>query len=623
MLDKQGKRRFYLYLLFITGMIVVLVVNIFIMMLFISQPDTRPGPVNPVVERGAILDRNGRPLAIQTQLYSVEAWVPGIKDIKETVSLLSSVLEISEDEIFTKLHSTTRSVYIQRKISTRKSEKIREYKSQGKLDGILLRSEYGRIYPEQELASHVIGYSGVDNVGLEGIEYTFDDELSPTPENSLQTEVHGNHIVLTIDINIQYMLDTIARQALKDYKADAVMILAMNAKTAEILGYSCIPDFDPNEFSHSTSEQRINRPLTQAYEPGSAFKIFSLASMLELGSLSPHDTFVCNGFYEKVLPDGSTIRIGCQGVHGTVNPELIIKYSCNAGAAYASEKVDSVMFYDKLKDFGFGQRTGLPLPGESYGIFHEPRTWSLRSKPTIAIGQEISVSAVQMLTAATVFSNRGMLLKPLLVKKIVSPDGKALQTFGREEVRRVVSPEVAAEMLQMMVGATENGGTARAARIEGISIAAKTGTAEVADPATGLYSRDKFVASIIGMFPADNPQIILYVIIQHPQSTLYFGSRIAAPVFKKAAQEIISYYDILQEKDNVVAHADELQLKKPQRIQIGSVLPDLHGLPKRQLLALFEAGIQVHIEGDGYVVAQDPPAGTQVKKGMKVYLRLQ
>ncbi len=623
MLDKQGRRRFYLYILFMAGMIIVLVVNIFIMMLFIPQPDTNPGHISPTVERGAILDRNGRPLAIQTQLYSVEAWVPGIKDIKETVTLLSSVLEMSEDDIFRKLHSTTRSVYIQRKISTKKSEKIREYKNRGKLEGILLRSEYGRIYPEQELASHVIGYSGVDNVGLEGIEYTFDNELSPTPENSDQTEIHGNHVVLTIDINIQYMLDTIAKQARKDYKADAVMILAMNAKTAEILGYSSIPDFDPNEFSTSGSEQRINRPLTQAYEPGSAFKIFSLASMLELGAISPNDTFVCKGYYEKILPDGDSIHIGCQGVHGVVTPELIIKYSCNAGAAYASDMVDSTLFYDKLKDFGFGQRTGLPLPGESYGIFHEPRTWSLRSKPTIAIGQEISVSAVQMISAASVFSNRGMLLKPLLVKKIVSPDGKTLKTFGREEVRRVVSPEVAQEMLRMMVSATESGGTAHRAQVEGISIAAKTGTAEVADPATGLYSKDKFVSSIIGMFPADNPQIILYVVIQHPQTTLYFGSRIAAPVFKKAAQEIISYYDILQNKDNVVAHAGELQLKKPQQITIGAVLPDLRGLPKRQLLALFEAGIQVRIEGDGYVISQDPPAGTPVKKGMKVYLRLQ
>jgi cell division protein FtsI (penicillin-binding protein 3) len=617
MLDKQGRRRFYLFILFIAGMVAVLVVNIFIMMLFIAPPDTTHRQGSPVVERGAILDRNGRPLAIQTQLYSVEAWVPGIEDLKETVSVLSSVLELSEDDIFRKLHSTTRSVYIQRKISTKKSEKIREYKNQGKLKGILLRSEYGRIYPEQELASHVIGYAGVDNVGLEGIEYTFDDELSPAPENTEETEIHGNHIVLTIDINIQYMLDTIAKQALSEYKADAVMILAMNAKTAEIIGYSSIPDFDPNEFSNAKVEDRINRPLTQAYEPGSAFKIFSLASMLELGALSLHDTFVCKGYYEKVLPDGYTIRIGCQGIHGVVTPELIIKYSCNTGAAYASEKVEGMLFY------GFGERTGLPLPGESYGIFHEPHTWSLRSKPTIAIGQEISVSAVQMLAAATVFSNKGMLLKPLLVKKVVAPDGKVLKTFGREEVRRVVSPEVAEEMLRMMVGATENGGTAHAAHVDGISIAAKTGTAEVADPATGLYSKNKFVASIIGMFPADNPQIILYVVIQHPQSTLYFGSRIAAPVFKKAAQEIISYYDILQDKDKVIAHGGELQLKKPQRIKIGSSLPDLHGLPKRQLLPLFEAGIQVYIEGEGYVVSQDPPAGTPVKKGMKVYLKLQ
>jgi len=623
MLDKQGKRRFYIYILFIGVLAVILVINLFVLMIFSPQPENDTQQAKPVVERGAILDRNGRPLAIQTQLYSVEAWIPGIEDIKETVSLLSHVLDISENNIFKKLHSTTRSVYIERKISTKKSEQIREYKKQGKLKGILLRSEYGRIYPEQELASHVIGYIGVDNVGLEGIEYSFDKQLSPDPENSGQTEIHGNHVVLTIDINIQYMLDKIAKETLKEQKADSVMILAMNAKNGEILGYSAVPDFDPNEFLNYKKSDLKNRPLTQAYEPGSAFKIFSLASMMELGALSKYDTFVCNGYYEKVLADGTTIRIGCSGVHGVVTPELILKYSCNAGAAYASDNADSILFYEKLKDFGFGERTGLPLPGESYGIFHEPHTWSARSKPTIAIGQEISVSAVQMITAATVFSNNGMLLKPLIVKKIISPDGKVLKTFGREEVRRVVSPEVAHEILHEMISATDSGGTAHSARLAGIPVAAKTGTAQVADPATGLYSQNRFVASIIGLFPANDPQFILYVVIRNPKGRWYFGTRIAAPVFKRVAEEILSYYDIYGKKDTVITHSGELHIKKPHPVKIGSSLPDLRGLPKRLILPLFEAGITVYIEGEGYVVAQDPPAGTPVKKGMRVYLKLQ
>ncbi len=622
MLDKKGKTRFYIYIGLLGVLVAVLFLNLFVLMLFLPQPENDEKGLTPIIERGAILDRNGRPLAIQTQLYSVEAWVPHIEDIKETVTLLSSVLSSSEDEIFRKLHSTTKSVYIERKISTKKSEKIREYKNQGKLKGILLRTEYGRIYPEQELSSHIIGYVGVDNIGLEGIEYTFDKELSPEPTDNDKTEILGNHIVLTIDINIQYILDKIAKQALAEHKAESITILAMNSRNGEILGYSAIPDFDPNEFLKYDRNERMNRPLTQAYEPGSAFKIFSLASMLEIGAITPDDTFTCNGYYEKELPDGQKIRIGCQGVHGIVNAELIIKYSCNAGAAYASENADDILFYEKLKDFGFGERTGLPLPGESYGIFHEPHTWSKRSKATIAIGQEISVSAIQMLSAATVFCNNGILLKPLIIKKIISPEGKVLKTFGREEIRRVVSPDVALRMLHMMMSASESGGTAHAAAIDGISVAAKTGTAEVPDPATGLYSEDKFIASIIGMFPGEDPQIILYIVIQNPRGEI-FGSKIAAPLFKQAALEIISYYNISQKGDNLITHSGEINIKRPSSIKVGSHLPDLKGLPKRLILPLFQAGIDVFLEGEGYVVSQEPPPGTKIKKGMKVFLKLQ
>jgi cell division protein FtsI (penicillin-binding protein 3) len=622
-LDKKGKTRFYIYISLLGVLVAILLLNLFVLMLILPKPENALKQLIPIVERGAILDRNGRPLAIQTQLYSVEAWVPYIKDIKETVTILSSVLGQSEEGIFRKIHSTTKSVYIERKISTKKSEKIRGYKNQGKLKGILLRTEYGRIYPEQELSAHIIGYVGVDNIGLEGIEYTFDKELSPEPDDIDKTEILGNHIVLTIDINIQYGLDKIARQAYKEHKAESIMILAMNAKNGEILGYSSIPDFDPNEFSKYTRDERLNRPLTKAYEPGSAFKIFSLASMLELGAITPEDKFTCEGYYEKELPDGQKIKIGCQGVHGIVNPELIIKYSCNAGAAYASENVEDILFYEKLKDFGFGERTGLPLPGESYGIFHEPHTWSKRSKATIAIGQEISVSALQMLTAATVFCNQGILLKPLIIKKIISPEGKVLKTFGREEIRRVVSADVADELLRMMTSASEAGGTARAAAVEGMSIAAKTGTAEVPDPTTGVYAEDKFIASIIGIFPSDDPHIILYIVIENPRGDEYFGSKIAAPLFKQAALEIISYYDISKETDNLITHPDEINIKRPSSIKVGSHMPDLKGLPKRLILPLFQAGIDVYMVGEGYVVSQDPSPGTKIKKGMRVFLKLQ
>ena len=307
-----------------------------------------------------------------------------------------------------------------------------------------------------------------------------------------------------------------------------------------------------------------------------------------------------------------------------MNAGLILKYSCNVGAAFASEKVQREPFYQLLLAFGFGRPTGLPLPGESAGILAPPARWSLRTKATIAFGQEISVSAVQVLQAASAIANGGMLLAPRIVSRILSPSGELVKEFGRQPVREVISPQVAREVLEMMATATEESGTARRGRVEGVRISAKTGTAQVRDPATGTYSESSFVASYLGIFPTEEPRVIVYVVVHNPKGQAYYGSQIAAPVFRGVAEDLILQLGIRRRGDAVLEQPGSLRVKVPPPIVLGGSMPDLLGTPKRLLLPLLAVrGLEVRISGDGFVVEQDPPAGTKLEPGASIRLRLE
>ncbi len=621
---KENRR--LLFFIILLGGIFILIIGKLVQLMILTPHSESPNSITlPVVERGPILDRNGKILAISTRLKSVSAWIPDLNDPEGTADLLADILDIrSKEDILLKFQNNSGFVYIKRKITPTESEKLKAIQKDGRLTGINLIPEFGRNYPEQKLACHVLGYVGVDNFGLDGIEYTFNNVLSPPAVGQDLNEVFGNQVFLTLDINIQYIIEKIAEEAYEKNKADSVYILVMDARNGEILGYCAIPGFDPNEYNRFDKNALQNLPLIRAYEPGSVFKIISIASMLELGAIHSHDYFFCNGFYEKKLPDGRVIKIRDLGSHGRVNAQLILKYSCNAGAAYASDRVDASSFYRMLLRFGFGKPTGLPLPGESAGILAEPRHWSSRTKATIAFGQEISVSALQILSAANVLANNGILLKPRIVKKIISPQGKLIKEFPREPISEVLSPDTARSVLEMMETAVQEGGTARRGRIDGIRISAKTGTAQVPDKDTGKYSETDFIASYLGIFPTDDPRLIIYVVINHPRGKQIYGSQIAAPVFRESADRLITYTGIHREGDPIIRHTGEVRIKLPEEITIGSLMPDLTGMPKRLLLPLFKQGrFKVLISGNGYVVNQTPSPGTLLKQGMTVRLELE
>ena len=624
----REKRRLMVFASLLALFALALVGRLVQLMIVVPAREGEQPLLLPEVERGAILDRQGRLLAITTRQQRVSAWVPSVSNPGESADVLAGILGADRDRILENFRRRPGYALIKRKVTPAEEAAIRARKEEGKLAGIRLEDDFGRFYPEGRLASHVVGFVGIDNVALAGIEHTFNDELAPQPVGTDAESVFGNQVFLTIDGSIQYIVEEIARRAIEATHADSLMILVMDARTSEILAWSALPDFDPNEFQQESppvsADSLINRPLVLAYEPGSVFKIFSIASLLELGAITPDSRFTCAGFYEKRLRSGETIRIKCIAQHGEVTPQQILQFSCNAGAAYASDTTDNGSFSAMIERFGFGSPTGLPLLGETPGILRGVAHWSARSKPTIAIGQEISVSAAQVLTAAAALANGGTLLRPRLVRRIVSPEGKVLKEFGRETVGQTVSPAVARDVLDMMETSTSPAGTARRAAVEGLRISAKTGTAQVASRTTGTYSERDFVASVIGIFPTDDPRLVAYIVIQNPRGESYFGSTIAAPILHDVALALADAMDIPRAGSTLVTHPGEISVAVPRRVEIGEVMPDLAGTPKKLLLGLLlRDDIAVTLRGSGSVVRQQPAPGTRIEKGMAVILELE
>ena len=623
----QERRRLFVFAGILSLFAAGLVVKLVHLMIVIPAQEGEQSLVLPEVERGAILDRWGRILAITTKKQTVSAWAPAVSDPDETSRLLAGVLGMEVSAIRDLWKDRPGYSIVKHRISDVETESILALKAEGKLAGIRLEDEYGRTYPEGRLASHAVGWVGADNVARGGIEFTLNDELSPQPVGTDPDTVFGNHVFLTIDVNAQYVVEKTARAAFSSTRADSLMIIVMDARTAEILAYSSLPDFDPNEFQKEprlvTQNTLINRPITLAYEPGSVFKIFSISSLLELGAISADSRFVCPGYYEHKAKN-ETIRINDLRAHGEVNAQLILKYSCNVGAAYASDSADNARFYSMLVHFGFGKPTGISLSGETAGILRKVDDWSGRSKASITFGQEVSVSAVQIVAAATALTNGGVLLKPTIVRKIVAPDGRTIMEYGREPLWEVLSPGTARQILDMMETATDDDGTARRAAVPGLRISAKTGTAQTLNTETGKYSETDFIASTIGIFPTDDPRYIVYVVIQNPRGESYLGSTIAAPVLKDVILGLSDNYGIPRQGVRTATHSGELEVKVPRQIEIGRTMPDLAGTPKRLLLPLLlRQDITVRIRGSGYVVRQNPAAGTAVEEGAEIILELE
>ncbi|MDR1637654.1 MAG: transpeptidase family protein [Treponema sp.] len=570
-------------------------------------------------ERGSILDRNGRVLALQTRLANISAWRPEIDDPDRVSEDLAPILEMSPGEIRDRItHSPTDFVYLKKQVDESTIRMIDAAREEEKLKGIGIEPIRGRIYPERSLASQIVGFVGDDNKGLAGIEYAFESELVPQAGSSA-----GSQVILTIDSNVQYILEQIAGETLRENRAEAVMFMAMDPRTGEILGSASLPGFDPNDIRLSDDNSRMDRPAIWAYEPGSVFKIFSLASLLDGESISADSAFLCNGHYERVTNRGERILINCLGAHGLVKARDIIVYSCNAGAAYAADQMGAGTFYQGLRDFGFGARTGAGNPGETAGFLRPAERWSERSKPTIAMGQEIAVSALQMIQAAGAIANDGLLVPPRMVSRIVSADGKNVREWTNGEARQIIKPETARAIRSYMVDVTSEIGTGWRANVEDLSLAVKTGTAQIINPVTLAYSDMDFIASCMALLPAESPSLILYLVIVKPRGE-YLGGRIAAPPVRQAAEALVDYLGIPRGRNPQESHSPAVTLPLERPPEIGAYVPDFSGLSKRTLLPLLlRDDVQIEMEGEGWVRRQSPEPGAPVEPGMIIHLEFE
>jgi cell division protein FtsI (penicillin-binding protein 3) len=588
-----------------------------------ATPAKAEAPATADIERGTIADRGGAVLAMDSPLYNVAVWRPETKKaaFPGEAAKLAAITGVSESEIMDHWSKGASDFfYLVKRASPQVARSVQEAKDGGAFAGVVVEKVAGRLYPEKSLASHLVGFVGDGNTGLSGIEKRCDDELLKT----VAGKSAGRSFVLTIDADIQFSLEQIARKAMATTGAEAVMLLALDPRTGEVLAYVAMPDFDPNDYAASPEESWYDWPSVYHYEPGSVFKVFTMASVVDLGGADANTTFHCDGAFHKVTPSGEKITIKCLGVHGDVNIEKILEFSCNAGAAYASDRVESVDFYGKLRSFGFGSRTGIVVPAETPGLLRSPETWSLRSKPTIGMGQEVFVSAVQMAAAATALANGGVLMKPQVVKRVLEADGSLAYENEPQSVGRVVSAETAHTILSAMETVSSAAGTGWRAKVSDIRMAVKTGTAQMIDPETQHYSEKDYIASTLAIFPADDPRAIVYLAIVKPTiGPSYYGGRIAAPLVKEAAEAILDATGIPRGANPTLVHPGTVTIPAIKAVAIGDTMPDLSGVPKRLLMPLLSRkDISVTISGEGYVASQSPAAGSPVPPGTQVRLEL-
>jgi stage V sporulation protein D (sporulation-specific penicillin-binding protein) len=541
---------------------------------------------------------------------------PDIKDIETTANLLSTALNMDREELEETLREAKNkkkgAIYIKRKITEEESETVRNLK----LSGIYFTKEHKRFYPERNLCSHVLGFTGIDSQGLDGIELVYEKYLKGTPgrivseKDALSRKLpfgvdkyippeDGLDLVLTIDKIIQHIAERELEKALAEHNAKRGTIIVMDPKTGEILAMTNKPDYDPNNYGEFSQILWRNAAVSDVYEPGSTFKIVTASAALEEGVARPEDKFYDPG-YAMV----SGVRIGCwyHGGHGSQTFIQLLENSCNPGFVELGMKLGKDRFMKYIKGFGFGEVTGIDLPGEARGIL-DPSKVGPVELATITFGQGISVTPVQLITALSTIANDGKLVQPHVAKAIVDKEGNTVQEFSPAPLRQVVSYETAQEMKKILESVVTNG-TGGRGKVEGFRVAGKTGTAE-------KYSPGKYVVSYMGFAPVDDPKLAILVIIDEPTGGLIYGGTIAGPVFQKVMADSLNYLGI---EPNIE------QVEEREHVAV----PDLRNLyveDARKIL--MQNGLSVRIEGEGYVVTEQVPMpGAEVKKNTVVLLKL-
>jgi cell division protein FtsI (penicillin-binding protein 3) len=597
-----------------------------------------------VPKRGTISDQKGEELAVSIEVDSVYADPQKVVDPVKTAQSLGSLLQTDPEELREKLRGKSSFEWIQRKIAPKEVDEIKALH----LPGISFLKENKRFYPNAQLASHVIGFVGLDSKGLEGVESQYDTILNgdrqvwtPTKDARGREIVdripsqegdHYRNLVLTLDKHIQHLVEAELSRTVQKWGAQGGFAIVMEPGTGKVLSMAVYPSFNPNQFLQYHAKAWRNRAVADTFEPGSMFKTFLAAAVIEEKIVQPTDSFYCeNGsytVYDRTIHDHSR--------HGWLTFQQIIKVSSNIGASKVGEKIGKDGFYRYIKAFGFGEKTRIGLPGESRGILQHPRYWSPVALDTISFGQGISVTGIQLISAFSAIANGGFLMKPIFVQKITDEKGQTVQSFQPEVVRRVIAEETAKKVAALLKATTEKGGTAEGAVPAGFEVAGKTGTAQKADSLLKGYSEDRYTSGFIGFAPAEDPKVAVLVVIDEPQGN-NFGGVVAAPAFKEIAGKVLPYLNVFPKGTLIVKNEAEFIPRKgspnpdplPEEVKMGKgmareVMPDLTGLSMRSAMSRIEGrGLIVRVSGNGKVVDQTPKPGVVIEKGDICYLKFQ
>jgi cell division protein FtsI (penicillin-binding protein 3) len=619
-------------------------------------------------QRGELLDRQERQLARSVQTVSLFLDPDGLDSatLDRNAQQLAKSLNLKQADLTKEFRDAAaakkRFIWIARRLDADVANKIVELK----LPGLQTQLEPKRYYPNGSLAAHVLGYVGLDGKGLGGVEQFYNAKISGEagqllvekdaygkPYESYEiASKPGQTVVLTIDQTIQYQAEQALQAAVQRAHAKSGTVIVLDPRSGEILALANAPTFDPNKVSEAKPETRSNWALQNIYEPGSTFKVVAFSAALEKNLAKPTDHIDCQM---------GAITVAGRVVHdhkpfGTLTIAEALAKSSNVAAIKLGIRVGDPTMYDYIKRFGFGSKTGIELPGETNGILRKVERWQPSSIGSIAIGQEVGVTPVQMVGAFGALANDGVRIAPHLIREVRDAGGNVVYR-AQPEQRRVISAETAIALRGMLEGVTLNG-TAKKAQLDGYSAAGKTGTAQKIDPKTKTYSSTKFVGSFVGFAPVSNPQIAIIVVIDEPAGA-YHGGDVAAPVFREVAEQVLPTLGVMPDIEtkstpDLIAQADtdperaakaqeeQAQSEEQRKATMPTVdsnggrsgevvyavatkkamlMPDLRGRSVRDVArTCAQLGLQVEAKGEGRVLKQNPSAGTEVSTGQLIYV---
>jgi cell division protein FtsI (penicillin-binding protein 3) len=639
-------------------------------------------------KRGGIYDRNGSALAASVEVPSISADVvemlKGVEGVNAQQQALidfstriGAALQMDPSEVHQKLAQKRRFVWLKRRVTAEEAQAVRDLgdaKKEGKpVHGLAVEGEGRRYYPGRELGGPVLGFVAPDGFGKDGLELSLDDELrgrveevrglrdrsgrlifseGTTDENGLA----GHDVTLALDQAIQRVAERELDVAYRTYETKGASLVVMDPQTGEILALASVPGFNPNDYGEADADARRDRAVTDRFEPGSVMKVFTVAGALAGGTLKPTDTVFC---------EHGTYQLGSITIHDThendwLTATQVLAKSSNIGALKIGLTLGEPALYAAFRRFGFGEPTGLPIPGEAAGVLRpKGRPWFEVETANASFGQGVSVTTMQLAAAMTAIANGGKLMEPILVKRIADARGNVVKEWPPQTRREAVPASVARTVSEMLTAVVEDGGTGVEAALPGFRVAGKTATAQKVDPATGKYSEDKYTASFVGFVPAEKPRLVIAVVLDEPMIG-HYGGDLAGPVFRRVAEASLRYLGVppsnsapkiknvarTEAPDPTLTRADLAPVPAgpppppvmtppvvtpPAPAPSASVagpplpssakVPDTAGMGARDAIrAVGAAGLVPVVEGSGKLVRQVPPAGAAVPKGSSVRL---